>query len=54
MKTPVLYRPNEGFPAGGSRVQRQSDDDQVTLVGDPMCQMREVGPPGTSLVQGVR
>jgi transketolase len=33
MKTPVLYRPDEAFPIGGSRVLRESDDDQVTLVG---------------------
>ncbi|MDQ6792549.1 MAG: transketolase [Candidatus Dormibacteraeota bacterium] len=30
---PVLYGPDEQFPVGGSRVVRQSDDDQVTLVG---------------------
>ncbi len=32
-KTPVLYQPGEGFPIGGSRVVRQSPDDQVTVVG---------------------
>jgi transketolase len=30
---PVLYGPEEEFPVGGSRVIRESEDDQVTLVG---------------------
>ena len=30
--TPVLYGPDETFPIGGSKVIRQSDDDQVTVV----------------------
>ncbi len=33
MKTPVLYPSGEAFPIGGSRVLRQSGEDQVTLVG---------------------
>jgi transketolase len=32
-KTPVIYGPDEQFPIGGSRVVRQSDQDQVTVVG---------------------
>ena len=32
-KTPILYGPDEEFPIGGSRVLRQSDGDQVTVVG---------------------
>ncbi len=32
-KTPVIYRPGETFPIGGSRVVRASPDDRVTLVG---------------------
>jgi transketolase len=32
-KTPVIYDPDEQFPIGGSRVVRQSDGDQVTVVG---------------------
>jgi transketolase len=32
-KTPVIYGPDEQFPIGGSRVVRQSDHDQVTVVG---------------------
>ena len=32
-KTPILYGPDERFPIGGSRVLRQSDSDQVTVVG---------------------
>jgi transketolase len=32
-KTPILYGPDEQFPIGGSRVLRQSDSDQVTVVG---------------------
>jgi transketolase len=32
-KTPVIYQPDERFTVGGSRVVRQTDDDQVTLVG---------------------
>jgi transketolase len=32
-KTPILYGPDEKFPIGGSRVLRQSDSDQVTVVG---------------------
>ena len=32
-KTPVIYPPGEEFEIGGSRVVRQTDDDQVTLVG---------------------
>jgi transketolase len=31
--TPTLYRPDDRFEIGGSRVLRSSDDDQVTLVG---------------------
>ncbi|MBW3643970.1 MAG: transketolase [Actinobacteria bacterium] len=31
--TPVLYGPDEEFEVGGSRVVRQSDDDQVVIVG---------------------
>ncbi len=31
-KTPVLYSPEEQFKIGGSRVLRQSDNDQVTVV----------------------
>jgi transketolase len=30
---PVLYDSGETFPVGGSKVLRQSDDDQVTLIG---------------------
>jgi transketolase len=32
-KTPVIYQPGETFPVGGSRVVRQSNADQVTVVG---------------------
>ena len=32
-KTPVLYGPDERFPIGGSKVLRQSESDQVTVVG---------------------
>ncbi|HEX6819504.1 MAG TPA: transketolase [Ktedonobacterales bacterium] len=32
-KTPVIYQPGENFPIGGSRVVRQSDADQVSVVG---------------------
>ena len=32
-KTPVIYGAGESFPIGGSRVVRQTDADQVTLVG---------------------
>jgi transketolase len=32
-KTPVLYPPGEEFAIGGSRVVRETDADQVTLVG---------------------
>ncbi|GAC1326634.1 MAG: transketolase [Chloroflexota bacterium] len=31
-KTPVLYGADESFPIGGSKVLRQSNDDQVTVV----------------------
>ena len=31
--TPVVYGPDEDFPVGGSRVLRESDDDEVTIVG---------------------
>ncbi len=31
-KTPVLYSPDEQFTIGGSKVVRQSDNDQVTIV----------------------
>jgi transketolase len=30
---PVLYEAAEAFPVGGSKVLRQADDDQVTLIG---------------------
>ena len=29
----MIYGPDEQFPIGGSRVVRQSDRDQVTVVG---------------------
>ena len=32
-KTPVIYDADEEFPIGGSKVVRQSDNDQVTVVG---------------------
>jgi transketolase len=32
-RTPVIYGPDEGFWAGGSKVVRRSDEDRVTLVG---------------------
>jgi transketolase len=32
-KTPVLYSPDERFEIGGSRVVRQTDDDEVAIVG---------------------
>ena len=32
-KTPILYAPDEEFPVGGSKVVRQSDSDQVTVIG---------------------
>jgi transketolase len=32
-KTPVIYSPEEEFRVGGSRVVRQTDDDDVTLIG---------------------
>lgn len=32
-KTPILYSTTEQFPAGGSKVLRQSDTDVVTVVG---------------------
>jgi transketolase len=31
-KTEVIYGPNEAFPVGGSKVVRQSEQDQVTVV----------------------
>ncbi len=31
--TPVIYAPDEEFPVGGSRVLRESGDDEVTIVG---------------------
>jgi transketolase len=31
--TPVIYRPDEEFEVGGSRVLRSSDDDDVTIIG---------------------
>jgi transketolase len=31
--TPVLYGPDEAFEIGGSRVLRESDDDEVAIVG---------------------
>jgi transketolase len=31
-KTPVIYRPGESFPIGGSRVVRSSEGDRVSLV----------------------
>ncbi len=31
-KTPVIYKADESFPVGGSKVVRQSDDDQVAIV----------------------
>jgi transketolase len=31
--TPVLYGPDEDFPVGGSKVVRETVDDEVTIVG---------------------
>ena len=31
--TPVIYEADEDFPVGGARVVRESDDDEVTIVG---------------------
>ncbi len=31
-KTPIIYGADETFPIGGSKVVRQSDEDQVTIV----------------------
>jgi transketolase len=31
-ETPVIYRPDEQFPVGGSKVLRSSGDDQLTIV----------------------
>jgi transketolase len=31
--TPVIYGPDEEFPVGGSKVVRESEDDEVTIVG---------------------
>jgi transketolase len=31
--TPVIYGPDEKFPVGSARVVRESDDDEVTIVG---------------------
>jgi transketolase len=31
--TPVIYEPDEEFPVGGARVVRESDDDEVAIVG---------------------
>ena len=31
--TPVIYGPDEDFPVGGSRVVRETDEDEVTIVG---------------------
>jgi transketolase len=31
--TPVLYGPDEEFTIGGSRVVRQSDDDEIAIIG---------------------
>lgn len=33
MKTPVIYEPDQDFPIGGSIVLRNSDQDQVTIIG---------------------
>ncbi len=32
-KTPVIYRPDDKFPIGGSKVIRTSDHDQVAIIG---------------------
>jgi len=32
-KTPILYRPDEKFPIGGSKTLRSSDSDQATVIG---------------------
>jgi len=32
-KTPTLYKAGESFPVGGSRVLKQSDKDQATVIG---------------------
>lgn len=32
-ETPILYKPNEEFPIGGSKILRQSPRDEMTVVG---------------------
>ena len=32
-KTPVLYGPDEQFEFGGAKILRQSDNDQITVIG---------------------
>jgi transketolase len=32
---PVIYRPDETFPVGGSKVHRAGPHDQVALIGGP-------------------
>ena len=31
--TPVIYGPDDEFPVGGSRVVRESDEDEVAIIG---------------------
>ena len=39
-KTPVIYGPDETFPIGGSKILRQSGDDEATVIGVGVTRVR--------------
>ena len=53
-KTPVIYEPGDEFPIGGSRVVRQTDSDQVTLVGAGITLHEAMKAADTLAAEGIR
>jgi transketolase len=51
--TPVVYGPEEDFPAGGSRVLRSSDEDEVTLVGAGITVVEALAAAETLAAEGI-
>jgi transketolase len=51
--TPVIYRPGEQFPIGGSKVLRSSDADQVTIIAAGITVHHALSAAGTLAAGGI-
>jgi transketolase len=51
--TPVIYRPGEHFPIGGSKVLRSSDADQVTIIAAGITVHQALGAADTLAGDGI-